>query len=330
MMMGCRIAPYICQRTTDMISYLHQKNGYFLTNYVDDFLGIEYLSKVYRAHQMLKQLMSEVGAARSEKKLIAPTQCIEFIGNLVDTVSMTIGVTPQHKIETLKELDRWRYKKVTTRRQLESLVGKLQFISNRVKPGRLFISRILMLLKDMKCGEWYVLSEQVRQDIKWWYLYLPGFKGEGILWMLDIPKIDAEMAVDACLVGAGGVHHSECYKTEFPDHIKIGKGETNIAHLELWAVIIGIRLWGKELRGKIIKVKSDNEVVSTIINTGRSKDKKLQQLLRELVWWMSIHEMRIKTVHIFGKNNRLPDLLSRWTEGQAVQDEFFRKTSDNP
>ena len=101
MVMGCRIAPYICQRTTSMIVYIHRKEGYFSVNYVDDFLGIEYLSKVWAAHYRLIKILEDLGVERSEKKSTPPSTVVEFIGNLVDSVQLTLGVTLQRKVEVL-------------------------------------------------------------------------------------------------------------------------------------------------------------------------------------------------------------------------------------
>ena len=39
--MGHQIAPYICQRVTDAVRFIHCKIGLFLLNYVDNFLGAE-------------------------------------------------------------------------------------------------------------------------------------------------------------------------------------------------------------------------------------------------------------------------------------------------
>ena len=175
----------------------------------------------------------------------------------------------------------------------------------------------------MQRNKMYKLSEEARKDIKWWYLFLPGFSGMSILWLLDVIQVDAEMAVDACLQGAGGVSGKECYRVSFPHFIK--SPNIGILHYELWVVIIAVRIWGSKFKGKVIRVRSDNEAVSIIINTGRSKDKMLQKLLRELMWWMAIYEFKIKSVHIMGKINKLPDLLSRWTEGPEVRQEFERQ-----
>ena len=40
--MGMRSAPYIAQRITNAIRYIHERLKFFLLNYVDDFLGVEH------------------------------------------------------------------------------------------------------------------------------------------------------------------------------------------------------------------------------------------------------------------------------------------------
>ena len=108
--MGCRIAPYICQCTTDMVSYLHAQMGYFLLNYVDDLIGAEYRSRANAAHTALIALLRDIGILRSIKKSVAPTTIIDFIGNLFDTEAFTIGITPERKCELMLELECWRNK----------------------------------------------------------------------------------------------------------------------------------------------------------------------------------------------------------------------------
>ena len=313
MMMGCRIAPYIAQRVSDCITYIHMLMGYFLLNYVDDFMGVEYASKAYQAHGALVRTLRDVGLHRSAKKSVPPSVIIEFLGNLFNSEKMTIGVTPQRVHELMILLEQWRFKSCTTRRELESLIGKLQFISNCIKSGRLFVSRLLWQLKFMDRRRSYELSEFARQDIRWWYLYLPTFTGETIMWFTDHTECDQELAVDACLSAAGGCFAHQCFTVKFPKYI-LEMGLT-ITHFELWAVIIAVKLWGPRLKGKIMLIKTDNEAVSRIVNTGRSYDMYLQKQLRELVWCTAKHEMRIITKHVSGRSNKVPDLVESLVTG---------------
>ena len=176
----------------------------------------------------------------------------------------------------------------------------------------------------MKKGVVYVLNEQARKDIMWWYEFLLGFSGTCILWLIDEAPMDTEIAVDACVVGAGGVSEGEFYRVKFPEELKTEN--LKITHLELWAVILAVRIWGLKYKGKIVKVRSDNEAVSVIVNTGRSRDLYLQRQLCELCWWMAKYQMKIKTVYLPEVLNRLPDLLSRWHEGPHIKQQFLERT----
>ena len=93
MVMASRIAPYICQRTTNMLAYVHRSMSYFVLNYVDDFIGAEFADRAAESHNAFKRLLRDVGVERSAKKSVEPTEEIEFVGNLVNTRNMTIGVT---------------------------------------------------------------------------------------------------------------------------------------------------------------------------------------------------------------------------------------------
>ena len=328
MVMGCRIAPYICQRTTDMVRYIHNNKGFFLLNYVDDFLGAEYKSRIQESHTQLVTMLSEIGLERSPKKSVPPTQMLEFIGNLVNTDSMTLGVTLDRKKEVMYELNNWRFKDTCSRSQLESLIGKLQFMSNCTKPGRLFVSRLLGFMKTLNRGRYYTIPDEMCKDLKWWYSFLPQFWGTSVMWLTDTEDTDAELARDACLLAAGAFRQDQCFSVMFPEHILEGKPKPKITHLELWAIIIAVKVLGPELTGRIVKISTDNEAVSQIINTGRSYDAHLQKLLRELVWWLAQFQFRIKGVYLPGVANRLPDLLSRMPEGSHIKSEFDRRTGD--
>ena len=80
MVMGCRIAPYVCQRTTDMIAYVYRMMQYFILNYVDDFISADYKTCIYEAHATFLRLMDNIGASRSEKKSVPPPRWWSFRG----------------------------------------------------------------------------------------------------------------------------------------------------------------------------------------------------------------------------------------------------------
>ena len=86
-----------------------------------------------------------------------------------------------------------------------------------------------------------------------------------------------------------------------------------------------IKIWEHKLTGTYFWVLVDNEAVATILNTGASRDKFLQQVLREILMTAAKGQFMIKAKHIKGVDNRIPDWLSRWHEPEARKN--FRRFS---
>ena len=70
---------------------------------------------------------------------------------------------------------------------------------------------------------------------------MPLYKGVSILWLEQEREPDKLVATDATLEACGGYSSKQYFHTRFPDHIKNGR---NIAHLEMYAMIVGLKLWG--------------------------------------------------------------------------------------
>ena len=147
--MGMRTAPYIAQRVTNAIRHIHQKLKYFLLNYVDDFLGAEHQDIIWQAFNHLTKLLEQLRVDTAPDKIVPPTTRIEFLGITADSQTMTLEIPGEKITDTQKEIHSWLYKSSATRKELESLVGKLQFMGKCVKPGRVFIARLINWMRGM-------------------------------------------------------------------------------------------------------------------------------------------------------------------------------------
>ena len=78
-------------------------------------------------------------------------------------------------------------------------------------------------------------------------------------WLQNTVHMDLQFATDACLDACGGVMRREFFKIRFPPEIRALT--SNIAHLEMLALIAGLKVWKEDLHGKYIKVQVDNESV---------------------------------------------------------------------
>ena len=315
--MGMRTAPYIAQRVTDAIRHIHQELSFFLLNYVDDFLGAELQHRVWDAFHNLVNLLEDIGVETAPDKVVPPTTRIEFLGIIYDSKKMTMEV-PEDKLQDLNtELHTWLYKTKATRKEVESLIGKLQFASKCVRAGRIFMSRLINWLRELpRTGRNHVPVE-ARKDVAWWGRLMQTYNGVSIIWLHKDPVTDSILASDASKKGYGAFlsKHNTYLRGEFPKEMQ----DRNIADLEMLAVLISLKAWGTRLTGRYFWIHVDNEAVAQVINSGRSRDLFLQNALREITMLAALHQFVIKAKHISGISNRIPDWLSRWAQTECRQ-----------
>ena len=65
---------------------------------------------------------------------------MEFLGITFDSKTMTMEISEQKMNEITMELHTWLTKTTARRCEVESLIGKLQFLAKCIKAGRIFLS----------------------------------------------------------------------------------------------------------------------------------------------------------------------------------------------
>ena len=310
--MGMRSSAYICQRVTNAINYVMGKHNFNIVNYLDDFAGAEVPMDADSAYEKLGAVLLEFGLMESKEKARSPATSMSFLGVEFNTVDLTLEVTDTRLLEINHLLKDWLRKKVTTRVEIESLVGKLMFVSKCVRSSRVFLSRILNFLRDMIPGVQYEVDLQLLLDLKWWHRFLHEFNGTVMMPFSNWSRPDSVIAVDACLTGIGGI----CYESREFFHLELPQSfqdkNLHINQIESLCLVIAIKLWHGCLRNRKILIYSDNMATVQVFNSGKAHDMYLQQCLREVAFLLCINEAELKTIHIAGINNRVPDLLSRW------------------
>lgn len=318
---GLRSSAMICQRTTKAVVYIYSAEGFSADVYLDDFFGAEVSCYASTAYDRLLHLLSELGLNTSVEKNVAPTTEMLCLGVQVNTKDMTLTVPNFRLVELSTELQNWLAMTSFTKRQLQSFLGKLSYVTACVKPGRIFMSRLLNTLRNMKSSSSALVSDDMRDDIRWWSQFLPLFNGVAIIkpsrWDFD----DMYFTTDACISGGGATCLNECFARRFPDFVIAL--DLHISALELLVIVVAVRTWSSVLRGKRFIVSCDNESAVMAINSGRSRDVFMQRCLRRLWLDASVHDFEIRAEHIPGQHNVLADCLSRWHKAPRYQEQFI-------
>ena len=98
--------------------------------------------------------------------------------------------------------------------------------------------------------------------------------------------------------------------------IPLGFCSYTIVHLEMLNSMVALKVWGQHWSNKCIEIKCENLAVISVLQEGKARDPLLTTLARNIWLLTSIYNIQLKVSHIFGKDNKIADPLSRWWETQ--------------
>ena len=250
------------------------------------------------------------------------------LGLLVDTAAVTLEVPPSRLDDLQAELKLWQSSTCFTKKQLQSLLGKLSFVTACVKPGRIFMARLLNSLREctQPARHRYPISASMLSDIQWWLDFLPRFNRVSLIKPSSWDFESLNFSTDACLSGGGATCQTECISFVFPDCISPDNLHTNA--LELFTIIVSLKHWAPQLRGRKFIIACDNSAAVTVINSTRSKDPFMQRCLRQLWFTAALFDFEVRALHVPGKHNQFADCLSRWHSDASARDTYYRLCSD--
>ena len=169
-------------------------------NYSDDFASVEgTLDRATLSFNTMGSLLSELGLSESLDKAVSPCQVLTYLGIEFDTRKLEMRVNDSKCQELKFELQKWSKKTVATKSDLQSILGKLLWVSRAVKFSRCFVLRIIAEIKKLKFqSQKITLSQDVRKDFLWWEQFMLVFNGVHLL-VPSEPSV--QISGDACPMG---------------------------------------------------------------------------------------------------------------------------------
>ena len=200
---GFRHGYRIFQHLSDAIRFIMKSKGYDIINYIDDVIGFSTVSTSKPSFDTLQKLLRKLGFDMSLKKLVEPTTKVTCLGVEVDTKEFTNSVPDEKLNNVLCMCNNWSDKSQCTKKELQSLLGCLLYISKCVKTSRTFLNRMLDTLRAHFCKEKISLDINFHRDLNWLKKCLPKFNGTAFF--VHHP-VQATIELDACLQGLGAVY----------------------------------------------------------------------------------------------------------------------------
>ena len=332
---GLRSAPAIFNQLSDALEWilLNKCNISFVCHILDDFLLIE-PPAVLPPHNSLCQqsltnmlsLFQTLSIPIAQGKTQGPAQVIEFMGIVLDTIKMQARLPPD-KIARLHDIiEQFHGRRSCTLKELQSLIGTLNFACRVVPPGRPFLQRMIDLTRNVQKPHHHIkLNSGFFHDLVMWKEFVSNWNGAHFFLSSEWYTSDTlNLHTDASgSLGFGGIFGTKWFQGKWCLHQQLGQPGISIAWQELFAIVVACQIWGPSLSDHCVKFHCDNEAVVEIINTKRSKVPRVMDLMRHLTLLTLQHNLYIRAVHIPGKHNDIADAISRY------QFQRFRQLAPN-
>lgn len=341
---GLRVSPPLWERAASTLHWVLEQHRFCCFHHVDDFVFLlarllfpdlpSALKEVTRLHALAVSL----GVPFSPPKHLPPCHVATVTGVLVDTVSMTLSITPARLARVISDLSAIVASATVTRTQLASAVGRLAFVARVFPAGRSFYSRALSLLREIRFAKLNVLpvTDGIRADCDFWLTFLPRAARDG--GSVAIPEgiwdkhAHREIFTDACGEGYGVWYPPvarprvvEPGTRDPTDHGTFIRGifsaltlarvlrvsALSMPTLELYALVIAARAFGHLWAGQRIIFRCDCLPVVHCVNRGLSRNDDMTLLLRVMSITAVTHRFEFRARHIAGIANSSADALSR-------------------
>ncbi|XP_077778992.1 uncharacterized protein LOC144326320 [Podarcis muralis] len=206
MPMGCSISCTAFETFSTFLEWaLKFKTGSGgVGHYLDDFILVASNANDCKALlQAFKALAEELGVPLANEKTEGPVTTMTYLGIELDTMAQTSRL-PSEKLVAVKELisQILPLRKITLK-QIQSLLGHLNFACRVVSPGRPFCGRLVKLSAGLRSPHHRVrLSKAVKADLQVWLQFLDGYNGIS-LWQ-DSMALLADFQVHSDAAGSLG------------------------------------------------------------------------------------------------------------------------------
>lgn len=319
--MGCSSSCNIFEKLSNAVQWimLNKFKITHMSHILDDFMffGPPSSNKCAKALFSFLQFAESVGIPIKSQKTVHPTPVAELHGLLVNTTSMQISLPDDKLVKARSIVTSLQRKKYTTLRELQSVLGLLNFCCRVIKPGRPFLRRLTDLTKGATNPNHHIrLNKQARADLSCWSLFLESYNGVQMLEKVPWNSSNSwKFFSDSSFLACAATFADKWIQVPFPPSWR----QVHIAPKELLPIMLAFRMWAPLIKKSNILFLVDNISVVHVINNKTSKDPLMITMIRQMMVTALFNNMEFAAKHIPGKHNVIPDLLSRLQDSRARQ-----------
>lgn len=303
---GIACAPKIFASLTNWVAQIMRGRGYRVVVYLDDFCIVSQnpvlLQKQGReAVQLLQQLGWLVNY---EKSILIPQKVIEFLGIGWDPHTNSKFLPAQKCKVTRQKIGKLLVQRKANLKQIQSIVGSLNFASFPVTRGRLNHRALLKHCQSLLYypKQQFPIPQEALVELCWWQENISNKS------LIHFPPVSHYLVTDASELAWGAQ----------VDNMKVwGRWHQNQSALhsnqrELLAVFYALKDHCLFLTNSSLLIQSDNKtVVAFLRNEGGTKSPSLMSVCYKIFQILDLYNIHIEVHYLPGRFNPEADHLSR-------------------
>lgn len=310
---GLACAPRLFTKILKPIYACLHSLGHISMGHIDDsfLVGYTHLACQQNIKDTVERFSSLGFVIHPDKSVLLPTHELEFLGFLLNSISMTIRLPPTKAAHVKSACENLLlYSKVTIR-DLAHVIGLLVSSFPGVQFGRLHYRQLEKdkLVALHHCGGNYdgpvSLSQESRDELLWWVnnittAFMPITQ--------DNPELT--LTTDASNLGWGAVS----LDNKTGGYWNLEEQQHHINYLEMKAVLLGLQSLCSNVSNKHIRIQSDNTTTVAYLNAmGGIKSQDCNDMAFQIWDWCSQRNIWLSASHIPGSKNVEADRESRNT-----------------
>ena len=300
-----------------------------ITNYLDDFLFVA-TSKSQCNNMVTKFLetCNQIGCPVSKEKTEWASKVMIFLGVLLDGEHHVLAIPQEKRLKALTVLDYIINKKKVTIKAIQKLTGFLNFLQPAIVPGRPFTRRLYEKLcfedkngNPLKQFHHVNVEQSIKEDCMVWKQFLDSEDDQLRFChpFIDLHTISYATTLnfysDASLnarLGFGVIFQNRWTYGRWSESF-IRQQKPSIEFLELYALVVGILIWGndEQMTNNRVIIYCDNEAMVHMVNNLSSRCTQCMKLIRMLTFNCLIYNRRLFVKHIRSEANILADSWRR-------------------
>lgn len=310
--MGCSASCKIFEAFSSAVEWIGRKKlGLNMVHILDDFF-LASVSKEVGTFQLRSflEMCSDLGLPMSPEKTFGPQTTMSFVGFEIDTVEEEVRLPVEKLTKCTNEISQLLACPKATLRQLQAILGLLNFACEVIIPGRPFLRRLIDLTIGVKAPHFRIrLTKEVKEDLRLWLAFLEGHNGKCLFQDLrQVPCHEVNLYTDASgSIGYGAIFGSAWFCGKWSEWWT----KQNITLLELYPIVMAVETWGRDLENKQLILHTDNSALVSVLSKQTSKEPIVMVLVRRLVLKCLELNLTLTAKHVRGKDNSVADALSR-------------------